>query len=297
MKDARRLADAFLDSLIHEQRYSEHTLRAYSTDLATYLDWVERGGYAPLAMTHRDFRRYLGDQDRASYARRTINRRLSAIRSFYAWLAEEGIVDSDTTALIRSPKIPKGLPLTVSRDEMHALLTETDISTPEGLRDRAIFELMYATGARISEISGLTLASFDPGEKTVRLFGKGQKERIVPLHDEAVRMVTEYLRVVRPTLMRPASGDALFLSSRGNPLSADAIRKRFKKALAEVGADSNLTPHALRHTFASDLLEGGADMRSVQELLGHESLSTTQVYTHVSIEHLKDTFNRAHPRD
>lgn len=288
--------DAFLLHLSVERNLSVHSVRAYSADLQRYLEWCARADVEPLEVTHRQLRRYLTELDAARYARSTIARRLSAVRTFYAFLADRGIVENDSAALTATPKRPRSLPRIVPRDDLAALLDAPDAESPEGLRDRAFLELLYATGARVSEVCGLSVTDVDGASGQVRLMGKGSKERIVPLHREAVARVADYLRRARPGMARPSSGDALFLSVRGNRFSSDAARRMFKKYLTEVDGPSAASPHAMRHTFATHLLEAGADLRTVQELLGHVALSTTQTYTHLSMERLRQVHRDAHPR-
>lgn len=288
--------EAFCTMLAVDRNASPNTVRAYRIDLSDYLRWCARSKVDPMRATHRTFRRYLADLDAARYSRRTVNRRLSALRAFYGWLFERGEVAADPTAVVVSPKLARNLPRRIGGTELDSLLTVCDQSTPKGLRDQAVLELMYACGARVGEVANLERGDVNFPARQVRLFGKGSKERIVPLHPLALDTVARYLADARPVLAGPNSGDALFLSSRGNPMSADALRKMFKQRCLEAGIDSDMSPHDMRHTFATDLVENGADLRSVQELLGHASLSTTQIYTHLSIAHLKDEHNRAHPR-
>jgi len=288
--------DRYLAHLRVERGLSDHTLRAYSSDLARYLEWAERAGMDPLRVTHRQLRGYLAELDRAKYSRRTVARRLAALRGLFAYLTEEGLVESDPASVLTTPKVPRSLPKTVPDDVVTALMDSPPPDTPVGLRDRAILEMLYATGARVAEVAGLTLGRLDLPGAQVTLLGKGSKERIAPLHAMAVSRIREYLASGRPELRKDASGDTVFLSSRGNAMSADAIRRMFKKRLLETGAATGVGPHALRHTFATQMLEGGADLRTVQELLGHVALSTTQIYTHLSMGRLKDVHGTAHPR-
>lgn len=289
------LVDAFLAELANVRGYSAHTVRAYGTDLAAYLEWATRAGVDPIRLSHRQLRLYLAEMDRARYARRTIARRLAAIRSFFAFLVDREIVDSDPASILSAPKLPSRLPKTIQDEALAALLAAPDTATPVGLRDRVVLELLYATGIRVSELSGLDLADVDSAQGQLRVFGKGSKERIVPLHKMALGALAQYLHDGRPALLK-APNDALLLSTRGNRLSQDAIRKLMKRYLAETGAALSVSPHTLRHTFATHLVEGGADLRSVQELLGHVALSTTQIYTHVGKRRLKDVHEDAHPR-
>ena len=297
--------DAFCSALKVERNASEHTIRAYRVDLSDYLRWAERAGYDPLKVTHRQLRRYLGELDGAGYSRTTINRRLSALRGFFRWLGFMGIIDEDPVGVLQGPKQPKSLPKVIRPSDMVKLLSVHSVgedvrARPEqiasDLRDQAILEFLYACGARISEASSLLLENVDFAQAEVKVFGKGSKERIVPLHEMAVASMKNYARKARPFLLGGRDSSYFFISNRGNMMSADAIRKMFKLTLRQAGLDESLSPHDMRHTFATDLVSGGADLRSVQEMLGHASLSTTQIYTHVSSERLKAVHLQAHPR-
>lgn len=291
--------DRFLAYLSSVRNLSDNTVRAYATDLGSLCEWVARQGLEPFSLTHRQLRGYLAEQTRAGYSTRTINRRLSAIRALYRWLVHEGETTSDAAAALVSPKLARSLPRSMNDDEATSFIDACDGHEPEDLRDRAMLELMYATGARISEMSALTLDDIDFSQGQVRLFGKGSKERIVPVYPAALDAVRAYLGEGRGTLLsrgKHAGTRVLFISSRGNPMSADSLRKRFEFRARQAGLGPEVTPHAMRHTFATSVLSGGADLRSVQELLGHESLSTTQVYTHLTVDRLKGAMRQAHPR-
>ena len=292
-----RSIDEYLGFLGGVRHLSENTLRAYRIDLTAFLDWSRREGVSPLELTHRDVRSYLLELTRAGYTTRTIGRRLSALRGLYRWMQREGRCSSGVVTALSSPKLARSLPRTMTDDDARALLETCSGDDPVSLRDRAFLELLYATGARISEAAGLSVDDLDLTSAQARLFGKGSKERIVPLYREATDHLVAYLEWGRPELLRPGRAcRALFVSTRGNPMSADALRTVFERRVAQAGLDPSLTPHAMRHTFATELLGGGADLRSVQELLGHESLATTQIYTHLSVDRLKEAAQRAHPR-
>ena len=295
-RPAAELVDRFLGHLTLERGASPNTVRAYAADLARYLEWAERCGRDPISLTHRQLRGYLAELDNAGYARRTVARRLSAVRSLFAYLLAEGLASSDPSSVLAAPKIPRRLPKIVPSDALSALLESPDPETPAGQRDRAVLELLYATGARVSEIAGLRLSDLDLAQGQITVMGKGSKERILPVHRRAADTLRAYLSTGRPQLAKPDSGDQVFLSSRGRPLSSDAIRRMFKRELASVGTLRSLSPHSMRHTFATHLVEAGADLRTVQELLGHVALSTTQIYTHLSMKRLQDVHKDAHPR-
>lgn len=290
------LLDGFLAHLGTVRNLSPATLRAYATDLAQFLDWCERRNITAAAVNRKDLRAYLADLAAARYAKRTIARKQSALRSFYAFLVESGAADRDPAAAMPSVEMPARLPPTVPPDVIERILAAPDMSTPTGLRDRAILELAYATGARVSEISGLDVGDVDLASGQVRLFGKGSRERIVPLHRLAVQILRAYLRDSRPALLGGVHSDALFVGRRGHRFSPNSIRRMLERYLDPLAKDIGITPHAIRHAFATHLLESGADLRTVQELLGHVALSTTQIYTHVSIRRLRDVHEQAHPR-
>ena len=299
------LLDGFLESLRIERSSSEHTIRSYRTDLQAYLRWCARHDVDPCRATHRHIRSYLGEMDAARYARSTINRRLSSLRSFYSWLRVSGYSDGDPSDTISGPKQGRHLPHVLKHDDMMKLLmvnapldaagNERD-RTPAQIRDQALLEFLYACGARISEASGLKLTDVDFRSKQVKVFGKGRKERIIPLHDLCIDALMVYLQTARPVLLDGRTSESFFVSNKGNEMSPDVMRKMFKATVREAGLDERLSPHDMRHTFATDLLDGEADLRSVQEMLGHSSLSTTQIYTHLSPARLKAVHNQAHPR-
>ncbi|MDR2492616.1 MAG: tyrosine recombinase [Coriobacteriales bacterium] len=312
-EQAKAFSDAFVASLTIERNFSQHTVKAYASDLAQFLDWLERAGASLDKADHRVMRRYLADLDSARYARATVNRRLSAVKSFYRWLVMRGHLASNPTTVVSGPKRLRTLPSLVSHDELERLLAvvSSDVpaapETPTELRDRCLVELLYASGARVSEVAALALRDVDYEQGQVRLLGKGSKERIVPLHAMALDLLKRYLKEARPVFClkaaaraggaeRPEQLQTLFLTGSGRAMSASAMRAALKRRLRTTGGDLALSPHALRHTFATDLLENGASLRSVQELLGHARLSTTQIYTHLSPAHLKDAYQKAHPR-
>lgn len=293
------------------RKLSEHTIKAYASDLDAFMGWISREGIDPYNISHRQLRLYLLELTRAAYSERTINRHLSAMRSLYKWLQREGLCVHDPANAMTSPKIPKTLPKVMDLSSVGKLLDSCVGTDAINLRDKAFLELLYASGARISEIANLIPADIDFSQRQVSLFGKGSKQRIVPLYQKALDAVKIYLHDARGDLLaktltkrlakqgssrRQAQPSKLFISSRGNNMSAAALRKVFEQRVMQAGLDPSLTPHAMRHTFATLMLDGRADLRSVQELLGHESLSTTQIYTHLSIDRLKQATLQAHPR-
>lgn len=291
-----QLADAFLEHLRVERNLSPRTVTAYASDIAGLCDWAAREGVHFLEADHRRLRRYLAEMDRAQYSKRTIARRLAAARSFYRYLVRRGLISSSPAAVLATPKAPKRLPDVAPESLIDQLLALPVVTEPSGLRDLAILELLYASGIRVSELSGLDLGDVDMASATVRVMGKGSRERIVPIHPLAIRRIREYLASGRPSLDKGKSQGALFLNRLGTRLRADGVRRMLERYLEELGQSARITPHDLRHSFATHLLEGGADLRTVQELLGHVALSTTQIYTHVSTRHLREVHKGAHPR-
>jgi integrase/recombinase XerD len=301
----QQVAD-FASYIAQVRQLSPHTVRAYEGDLESFCAWLEREGIDPYDVSHRQMRRWLAEQSRARYANSTIDRRMSAVRDLYRWLVARGLSEKDCAAAVSSPKRAKTLPRTMSTSDVERLLTSCDESDPAGLRDRAFLELLAASGARISEMSRLDVGDVDLPGMQLRLFGKGSKERIVPMYQGAADIVARYLDEARPSLLAAGAklseavardaARALFVSTRGRRMSADALRTRFERQARLAGLGDDVTPHAMRHTYATELLAGGADMRSVQELLGHANLATTQIYTHLSVERLKEATRQAHPR-
>jgi tyrosine recombinase XerC len=288
--------DRFLAYLRDERNVSPQTIRAYSADLARYLEWAERTGADALGSDPRSMRRYLTELDAAKYSRRTIARRLSAVRSLFAYLNREEVVTHNPATVVSTPKLDSRLPRLVPADILTALLDTPSADTAAGLRDRAILELLYATGVRVSELVGIDLEDLDRPQGQIRVTGKGDKQRIIPVHREALARIDAYMRTGRPDLKPSAGEPALFLNRSGTRLSDGGVRRMLHRHLETLGADSGITPHTLRHTFATHLLEAGADLRSVQDLLGHVALSTTQIYTHLGVRRLQRVHKDAHPR-
>lgn len=287
--------------LVAERDLTPHTVRAYLGDVSGMLEHAARLGHVDLTtLDLRALRSWLAAQQTLGKARTTMARRATAARVFTGWLLRTGRTETDAGALLGSPKARRTLPPALRADEARALLeaaaTRADDGSPVGLRDVAVLELLYATGIRVGELCGLDVDDLDHERRVVRVLGKGRKERTVPYGRPAQRAVDTWLRQGRPALARPGSGPALFLGSRGGRVDQRAVRTMVHARLADVPGAPDLGPHGLRHTAATHLLEGGADLRSVQELLGHASLATTQIYTHVTTDRLRAAFRQAHPR-
>lgn len=299
----RALIDEYLDYL-RTLNHSAHTMKAYGNDLMSFAHWCSETNTPFDAPSHKQIRRYLGTLDREGRSRRTANRHLSSLKGFYQWLMIAHGYPSNPAAVLQGAKQAQTLPKTISHEDMQRLLSvyaseeELERDRAVALRNQAVLELLYACGLRVSEVEGLTLDRLHLDQGYVSVVGKGNKERRVPIYHKAVSALRRYLEESRSELAAHSkcATNVCFLSTRGNPLSTAAIRTIFKQALALAGLDPSLSPHAMRHSFASDLLVGGADLRSVQEMLGHSSLSTTQIYTHLSPEHLKQVQQQAHPR-
>lgn len=295
------LIDGFTAHLARVEGMSPETVRAYGQHLEAYAAWCERAGADGLDPSARELRSYLAGFRGAGHAARTQAAHLSALRSFFRWLSERGISDGSVVLALDTPKLPRPLPHTLTHEQLDRLMDAPERGTCEGLRDAAMLELFIATGARISELAHLAVGDVDTVALTVRLFGKGSKERIVPVYPAAADTVSAYLRDGRPALIAKGRGgppvrDALFVSARGRAMDDQALRYRFGVLRRRAGIPADISPHSMRHTFATELLEGGADLRSVQELLGHASLSTTQLYTHLTPQRLRDAVHRSHPR-
>lgn len=291
------LVDRFLERMSAARGASEHTIKAYSRDLADLVGFLEgRGVTAPEAITPRALRGWLGDLDARELSRATIQRRLSAARTFLKGLVDEGRLDVNPAVGLRQRRSARHLPGVLSEEEIERLLAAPDVSAPLGTRDRAILELLYSAGTRASETVGLDHAHLDLDRGVARVLGKGRKERLVAVGRFAKDALVEYLSDPRRPAPTTAAADALFLSQRGTRLTTRSLENIVAKHVLAAGIHRRATPHTLRHSFATHLLDRGADLRSVQELLGHENLVTTQIYTHVSVARLAEIYEKAHPR-
>ncbi|MCZ4498176.1 MAG: tyrosine recombinase XerC [Marmoricola sp.] len=292
---------AYERHLVSERDLTAHTVRAYLGDVSGMLAHAAALGHGSLDdLDIRTLRSWLANQQTRGKARTTMARRATAVRVFTAWALRTGRAQADAGAQLGSPKAHKPLPPALDQAQARALLdaaaVQADDASPVGLRDVAILELLYATGARVGEVCGLDIDDLDSSRRVVRVFGKGRKERTVPYGLPADRALQRWLTDARPRLFVPGSGAALFLGSRGGRIDQRAVRTMVHRRLADVPGAPDLGPHGLRHTAATHLLEGGADLRTVQEMLGHASLATTQIYTHVTTERLRKAYHLAHPR-
>jgi integrase/recombinase XerD len=296
--DTATLIDAFCDQVWLQDGLAATSLASYRRDLLLWAAWLaDNAGKTLLAAERGDVEAFLAAQFRGRAKATSIGRRLSSLRRFYRLQALQSTIKVDPTLRVRAPKLPRRLPKTLSEQQVEDLLAAPATDTPLGLRDRAMLETLYATGLRVSELIGLKLAqvSFDMG--VVRVLGKGSKERLVPLGEEALLWLKRYLASVRADLVGDGNSDAVFVTARRAPLSRQAFWHLIKRYAVKAGiASADLSPHTLRHAFATHLLNHGADLRVVQLLLGHSDITTTTIYTHVARERLKQLHARHHPR-
>ncbi|HLL67084.1 MAG TPA: tyrosine recombinase XerC [Micromonosporaceae bacterium] len=295
--DMREAVDRFSRHLAGERNRSAHTVRAYVGDIVSLLDHAARLGLAaPGELDLTALRSWLARMRTLGAARTSLARHAAAARSFTAWAVREGVLADDVGQRLASPKPHRGLPAVLHTDQASALMTApVDADDPVACRDRLVLELLYGTGVRVSELCGLDLSSVDRARRVVRVLGKGAKERSVPYGVPAERALGDWLASGRPALAVPTSGAALLLGARGARLQPTTVR-RLVAGYARSAGLPDTSPHGLRHSAATHLLEGGADLRSVQEILGHASLASTQIYTHVSVDRLRQAYRQAHPR-
>jgi len=286
--------DSFLDAIWMERGLSENTLRAYRTDLYHFAAWQDRNGNNLLDTSTAHLHLYLAEHAKNSV--RSTARRLSSMRRLFQYLCREGHMKDDPTLHVSSPKIGRSLPRVLTEAEVVALLHAPDTTTANGMRDRTMLEVIYATGVRVSELVGLRLEQLNLRQGVIHIVGKGGKERLVPLGEDAADWLGRYIRECRPEFLKGKSGSWLFLSNRGTPLTRQAFWHAIKRYAFMAGIGKSLSPHVMRHAFATHLLNHGADLRVVQMLLGHSDVSTTQIYTHVAKERLKELHFRHHPR-
>ena len=291
-----QLIDQFLDAIWLESGLSANTLTAYRTDLKKMSDWLGKQKRSMDEASKSELLDYLAHTVRSGISARSSARQLSSLRRFYRYLAREGIAESDPTSDLESPVIGKTLPKTLSESSVEQLLAAPAENTALGIRDRAMLETIYATGLRVSELVNLALSELDSAAGLVRVTGKGGRERIVPLGEEALAHLAQYLNDARPELLGDRESEAVFVTRRVGPMSRQAFWQLIKRYATIAGVGEALSPHSLRHAFATHLLNHGADLRSVQMLLGHSDLSTTQIYTHVARARLQSLHAEHHPR-
>ena len=289
---------SYVHYLTLEKNAAANTVASYSSDLTRYLDYLEGTGVREIGtVSDREVTAYVAMLGRTGLSPRSVSRSLSAIKMFHKFLIGEQLTQRDPARLVESPKLPKKLPDVLNPDEVDEILKQPDTASDLGLRDRAILETMYATGMRVSELIGLKRSSVDEREGFVRVFGKGSKERIVPIGRSALKWLRRYLLKVRVRLARDGNGqETLFLNARGKPMSRMSVWNIVRASSTRSGLEKEVHPHTLRHSFATHLLEGGADLRAVQEMLGHSDIATTQIYTHIDREYLKEVHRTFHPR-
>ncbi len=295
MPDKQAVIDQFLDALWLERGLSENTLSAYRSDLYSYSGWLASSASRDLLQSRpEDILAYLATLTGKSS--RTSARRLSSLRRFFQYLAREGRISHDPCARVAAPRIGRPLPKSLTEEEVESLLDAPDTATAVGQRDRAMLEVLYATGLRVSELVGLQLAQVNLRQGVLRVVGKGNKERLVPLGEEASDWVEKFIRQGRAELLQEPPVDVLFPSRRGRMMTRQTFWHAIKRHAVRAGISKTLSPHVVRHAFATHLLNHGADLRVVQMLLGHSDISTTQIYTHVARERLKNLHAEHHPR-
>ncbi len=293
----KELIDSFLDYLSVERALAKNTILAYRADLNIYLDFIDKRGITILSKaTKNDIVEFMLSQKAQGISPVSISRRLAAIRMFHRFLARERVLKSDPTTLIDSPKLWKKIPDTLSLNEVEALISQPDVRNQQGVRDKAILETLYATGMRVSELSNLKTNNVNLDIGFLRCIGKGNKERVIPLGKKAIHSINRYLEFSRVRFLKKKTSEFLFISRSGAKLSRQSVWKLIKRYAKEAKIKKSIKVHTLRHSFATHLLERGADLRSVQEMLGHSSISTTQIYTHIDKERLKTVHKMFHPR-
>lgn len=320
---------AFLSYLLDERHFSEYTARCYGVDLRQYIIWITEeqnisinspveesawqryssgekevaGHVGPETITEhiinsdteylRSFLAYLAE---SNYSPATMARKIATLRSFCRWLERNGVIESNPMTLIRTPRQKKKLPKAINVEQVEQLLSAPNDKTLLGARDRAILETLYSTGIRVSELVGINFGDIDETGQAIIIRGKGRKERIVPLGSHAMTAIGHYLQMMNTHNVTNETGEPVFINKHNTRLSTRSVRRNVSKYLEKVGLDPAISPHTLRHSFATHLLDNGADLRSVQELLGHQSLSTTQIYTHLTTKRMKESYDSAHPR-
>ena len=286
----------FIKYLKNEKRYPDTTITSYEKDLDNYYGFIKLKKINYITITKDEIRTYLKYLDELKYSKTTISRMLSTLRHFYQYLMIEKVVNVNMFKLIKNPKKDKKLPNFLQSDELQKIFDSIDLETPLGIRNRLIVELLYASGLRVSELTNLSIDSINMSTREIRVLGKGSKERIVFFGEYAKKYLNMYLEQSRPSLINKIKTNILILNNNGEPITSRGIEMIIDKVVKDAALKHNISPHVLRHTFATDLLNNGADLKSVQELLGHSSLSTTQIYTHITNERLRSVYLKTFPR-
>lgn len=290
----------FKSYIIAEKNFSQHTAKAYCSDILSFLVWMDDESCEEVNFSK--IRDYIHFIQKFNYKKTTVARKIASLRTFYKYLYREQKIDSNPAMNLNNPKRPKSLPKFLTPDEVEQILNNTRIETPAGYRNRTILELLWATGMRISELSGLNFGDLNLEHNEIRVFGKGSKERIILVTDRAKSFLERYIETARALIPKgfpvpPQDEDSpVFINNTGYRLQTRTVRNVINEVVEKINLPKHVTPHVFRHSFATHLIENGADLRIVQELLGHASISNTQIYTHVSTQHLKEVYNQAHPR-
>ena len=295
-KSSLEILEDFKLYLEVERNLSSHTVKAYYTDLLDFLAWA--GNNDPQILNHKNIRSYLAEMQSKKYTRTTVSRKIAAIRTFYRYLYRERLINANPADNIKSPRKVKSLPKFLSKSEVNTILDAFDLNTPSGFRDRTILELLYVSGMRISELCNLNFGNLNLEGNEITVFGKGGKERIVLINNNAKKFLNEYISKIRPQFNKDniLENSPIFLNNTGFRLQPRSVNRNLSNLVKKLKIQKDISPHTFRHSFATRLLENGADLRVVQELLGHASISNTQIYTHVSTERLKQAYVKAHPR-
>ena len=298
--DSRQDLEDFKSYIIAEKNFSKHTAKAYCSDILSFLLWIDETSCENV--NFEKIREYLHFIQKFNYKKTTIARKIASLRTFYKYLYRERKVNSNPAINLNAPKRPKSLPKFLTPDEVEQILNNTKIETPAGYRNRTLLELLWATGMRISELSGLNFGDLNLEHNEIRVFGKGSKERIILVTDRAKNFLIRYIESARSLIPKDfpvpdtSEESPVFINNTGYRLQTRTIRNVINDVVEKINLPKHVTPHVFRHSFATHLIENGADLRIVQELLGHASISNTQIYTHVSSRHLKEVYNEAHPR-
>ena len=299
-KESKTYLEDYKTYLLVEKNFSKHTAKAYYSDVMSYLLWLD--DTSCLTVNFAKVRDYLYFIQKFNYKKTTLARKIASIRTFYKYLYRERLVDTNPTTNLSAPKRPKSLPKFLTTEEVEKIMNGIKIDTPAGYRNRTILELLWATGMRISELSGLNFGDLNLENNEITVFGKGAKERIVLISDKAKEYLESYINTARPLVakgfpLEPITDSTpVFINNTGYRLQNKTVRNVINSVVESIELPKHVTPHMFRHSFATHLIENGADLRVVQELLGHASISNTQIYTHVSTKHLQDVFEQAHPR-